>query len=432
MKFKTAISLVLIAVIVLLFAGCNDANKTVEEEYGINNCSVVYFENGSVEFKNRGKNTNEKTVYELASNGKTIAAYTALSMVDEGVLSLDEKIAPYLDDELITDDERINDITLKQLLSHTAGFSPNYEIVTDKKIYSDPGDKFCYSGVGYIYLQNVIENASGLTMDQAAYNYVFEPLGMNNSTFESVPTVTPYMNPGSAVLYALGMFVISFVVLIVLSLIIGKVTEFKLFSFRSAFLASFVLAGVINAAFLLFVFVSKVFVLFAVCFMLMGIVLRISTGTKFFYASVPVIMGLIAAVGFILPVNIPVTNDIVARDANCAYTFRSTAEDMSLFCSELMDRAKDQDDFYNIMFQPAVEIDEENEWGLGIAVEHEGSETTYWHSGINPGFQSLYVLNPEEDKYVIVLTNSDNGLDYSKDLARDYLGVEGVWDIKRG
>ena len=148
MKFKTAISLALIAVIVLLFAGCNDANKTVEEEYGINKCSVVYYENGSVQFKNRGKNTNEKTVYELASNGKTIAAYTALSMVDEGVLSLDEKIAPYLDDELITDDERINDITLKQLLSHTAGFSPNYEIVTDKKIYSGPGDKFCYSGVG--------------------------------------------------------------------------------------------------------------------------------------------------------------------------------------------------------------------------------------------------------------------------------------------
>ena len=60
-----------------------------------------------------------------------------------------------------------------------------------------------------------------------------------------------------------------------------------------------------------------------------------------------------------------------------------------------------------------------------------GCGTTYWHSGINPGFQSLYVLYPEEDKYIVVITNSDRGLDFAKETARDYLGINGVWDIKR-
>lgn len=102
---------------------------------------------------------------------------------------------------MLTDDERIYDITLKQLLCHTAGFSPSFELGVDKKIYSDPGEKFCYSGVGYIYLQNVIENVSGMTIEQAAQYYVFEPLGMNNSTFEHVKTVTPYMKLSSVVIY---------------------------------------------------------------------------------------------------------------------------------------------------------------------------------------------------------------------------------------
>ena len=84
------------------------------------------------------------------------------------------------------------------------------------------------------------------------------------------------------------------------------------------------------------------------------------------------------------------------------------------------------------MFIPAVTIDENNAWGLGIAIENtDDSGKTYWHSGINPGFQSLFVLYPEENKYAVILTNSDSGLDYSKETARSFLGVGGEWDIKR-
>ncbi|MBO4609323.1 MAG: serine hydrolase, partial [Lachnospiraceae bacterium] len=118
--------------------------------------------------------------------------------------------------------------------------------------------------------------------------------------------------------------------------------------------------------------------------------------------------------------------------ANVAYTFRSTGEDMALFCTDLMKKYAEDTGTFGEMFDENIVIDDENSWGLGIAIENtEGFGTTYWHSGINPGFQSLYVLYPEEDKYIVVITNSDRGLDFAKEAARGYLGINGVWDIKR-
>lgn len=80
-----------------------------------------------------------------------------------------------------------------QLLKHTAGFSPSFELGVDKKLYSHPDSEFRYSGVGYIYLQNVIETISGMNLEQTATYYVFQPLGMKNSIFKNRKTVTPYM-----------------------------------------------------------------------------------------------------------------------------------------------------------------------------------------------------------------------------------------------
>ena len=434
---KTAIRLfVIISIFIFtisLSACKNQREQSLEEKYNIKNCSVVCSENNSIEFYNFGNGTDEKTVYELASNGKPIAAYIALAMVDEGILDINEKIAPYLASDLLTDDKRLNEITLYQLLCHSAGFSPNYELGTDKKIYSDPGTKFCYSGVGYIYLQNVIENASGKTLEQAAEHYVFKPLGMENSTFESVTTITPYMNFSSALLYALAVFILSFIVLLIIAFIVGKLTKFKYFEFSTVFPLCFLVAGIANAIFLLFFFVSKVLLVFLICFAVMGATLFWTKKyTKLFYACIPIITLALFVFSFISSVSIPVTNDLIAKVPNCAYTFKSTSEDMSLFCEELMKKANSSDDSFKNMFVPAVEIDENNAWGLGIAIETiSGSGTTYWHSGINPGFQSLFVLCPERNKYIVILTNSDSGLDYSKERARSFLDIYGEWDIKR-
>lgn len=394
--------------------------------------SIVYYESGKAVFQNYGDEINEKSVFELASNGKAVSAYIALKMVDEGKLNLNDKIAPFLDADLITEDKRIYDITLKQLLCHTAGFSPSYELGIDKKIYTDPGGKFCYSGVGYIYLQNVIENVSGMTIEEAADYYVFEPLGMNNSTFTYAKTVTPYMNLSSAVLYMFAVFVTVFMILLPIGLAIRKITKCRIFSGKIIFIVCFVVAGIINMLFLLFIFVSKVAADFGICFAWMGLLLLFTRKSKtLFYAVVPIMTAFMLVLGFTISISIPVTNDIVAKEPNCAYTLKSTSEDMSLFCQELMKQYYSSDGVVKDMFSDAITIDAVNSWGLGIAIEAEREGETYWHSGINPGFQSLFVLYPLQDQYVIILTNSDRGLSFAKEAAGAFLEVDGKWEIQR-
>lgn len=420
MKKVTIVLAVILLGILLVVTVCG-----MKPENAVNGYSIAYSENNEITYQNHGKNINENSVFELASNGKVVGAYIALKMADEGMLSLDEKIAPHLSSDLLTDDARMKDITIRQLLCHTAGFSPAFELGVDKKIYSDPGKKFRYSGVGYIYLQDVIENVSGMTMEQAAKHYVFEPLGMKNSTFERAKTVTPYMKLFSVVIYALAVFLAAFIVLLLIVSLIGKITKFRFYSFKKGMLACMALASIINILFLMLIFVSKVTVAFIIYLALLGVILLVTRRKSFLFCfSMPVLTIVILILGLTVPVSVPVANDLVARESNCAYTLKSTSEDMAVFCGELMGMKE--------MFVPAVSIDDVNSWGLGIAIEEtESSGTTYWHSGINPGFQSLLVLCPQQDRYMVVLTNSDSGLDFAKNMVRTILGINGEWDIKR-
>lgn len=430
-------AVVFVFVIVLLGAALSAAVPVSQDAEGISQShdvkgySIAYYENNEITFRNYGDGINEKSVFELASNGKTVSAYIILKMVDGGKIRLDDKIAPFLDDDLLTDDPRMEDITVRQLLCHTAGFSPSFELGIDKKIYTDPGEEFRYSGVGYMYLQNVIENVSGMTLEEAADYYVFEPLGMDDSTFVHTKTATPYMNLSSVVLYIFSAFVIVFIALLLIVSAVGKIAKRRFLSHKVIFFTLFLTAGMINTLFLLFV-VSKTAAIFESCFIWMGLLLWLTRkNTKFFFAVVPIMTALLLILGFAIPISVPVTNDIVARESNCAYTFKSTSEDMSLFCQELMRQYHSGDGAVKDMFSEAVAIDPANGWGLGIAIEAEREGKTYWHSGINPGFQSLFVLYPSQNKYVIILTNSDSGLLFAKEAASAFLEVDGKWEIRR-
>ena len=79
-KTFRCILILLLAVMTMLLAGCSDKPA----DY-----TIVRYENGEVTYENSG--SDEKAIYELGSNGKTVAAYTALAMVDEGILELEFK-----------------------------------------------------------------------------------------------------------------------------------------------------------------------------------------------------------------------------------------------------------------------------------------------------------------------------------------------------
>jgi CubicO group peptidase (beta-lactamase class C family) len=123
------------------------------------------------------------SVFEAASLSKPVFAYAVLQLVDQGVMDLDTPISDYYEYEDIAEDERHKLITPRMVLTHSPGF-PNWrprdgELTIDR----EPGTEFSYSGEGFVYLQRAVTHLTEEPLDQLARRLVFEPLGMNSSSY---------------------------------------------------------------------------------------------------------------------------------------------------------------------------------------------------------------------------------------------------------
>jgi CubicO group peptidase (beta-lactamase class C family) len=124
------------------------------------------------------------TVFEAASLSKPVFAYAVLKLLDGGQLDLDAPLTRYLPGNYdVGDDPRLNQITARRVLSHTTGF-PNWRQRGGAlRIYFTPGERFSYSGEGYVYLAKVIEHLTGERFNDFMKRSVFEPLGMTSSSY---------------------------------------------------------------------------------------------------------------------------------------------------------------------------------------------------------------------------------------------------------
>ena len=129
--------------------------------------------------------TNE-TIFEAASLSKVVFAYGVLKLVDEGKIDLDVPLNKYLGNNYdVGDDARLNLITARRVLSHTGGF-PNWRSDENGKlpINFTPGEKFSYSGEGFVYLSKVVEKITAMPLEDFMQKTVLIPLGMTNSSFQ--------------------------------------------------------------------------------------------------------------------------------------------------------------------------------------------------------------------------------------------------------
>jgi CubicO group peptidase (beta-lactamase class C family) len=121
------------------------------------------------------------TVFPAASLSKPVVAYIGLRLADRGALDLDRPLWAYLPVERLQHDKRGERITARMVLSHTTGL-PNWG--PEKLPFNaDPGERFGYSGEGFVYLQKVLEKLTGMPLEALAKKEVFEPLGMTRSSF---------------------------------------------------------------------------------------------------------------------------------------------------------------------------------------------------------------------------------------------------------
>jgi len=84
----------------------------------IRNNQIVWSDGFGVANRLTDRPVSSKTVFEVASISKVVTAYTALRLVEEGKLSLDEPVHTYLKKPWLPPSVFADKITLRHLLSH--------------------------------------------------------------------------------------------------------------------------------------------------------------------------------------------------------------------------------------------------------------------------------------------------------------------------
>lgn len=183
-----------------------------------------------------GEPMREDSLFRIASMTKAITSAAVMSLVEDGVISLDDPVSQYLPEfgtpRRIFSDENSSEttgISIHDLLTHRSGltygwfgpeeldavyreqeinnlFEPTDETIGDRvsriarlPLKFKPGTAWDY-GVSTDVLGRVVEVASGLTLEQFFYERFFRPLGMNDTHF----CVPEAKHRRLATLYTLG------------------------------------------------------------------------------------------------------------------------------------------------------------------------------------------------------------------------------------
>ena len=317
-----------------------------------------------------GTRVDAETVFEAASLSKPTVAYLALMMVDRGRIELDAPIRDYLAESPVPDDARGDRITVRHVLSHSSGLQ-NWRFRKEDtlRLAFDPGERFSYSGEGFVLLQRVLEHRTNTAFARLMREELFEPLGMRRASFVWNDALAPNVaRPHSSRGVAQDSF--------------GQ----RLGRELAAHAASRTPPG---------------------------------TAESLRYPE------LVAAATAIAPDRPPFPNFLVP---NAAASLLTTAADYARFVSLLLDDAaappavRLRPATREAMRTPQVRLAPDLAWGLGVALEERGGTTLFWHWGDNGGYKNFVIADPAGKRARVIFTNGAGGLKVAERLLREEYG----------
>jgi CubicO group peptidase (beta-lactamase class C family) len=385
------------------------------------------------------------TVFEVASISKVVTAYTALRLVEQGSLSLDEPVVTYLSEPWLPPSEYREQITLRHLASHSSGLS-DQQLPLDKSILFKPGSGFLYSGVGALYLQEVIEQVTGQPLDDVAHALVLEPLGMASSGFGNNAEMMPRMANGHMDyrLPVLAFAVPCAVIFIALGLVGLLILRFRSGMWRPSrkmVLGTWLLAGTLALLGLwlvlgsdlpnLVLLVAAVGAVLALALAVMDLI-----GRLLFTRLPDALQGAktqgllrITWIGLAFLVLLWLAGRItgplpaaLSPQPSAIGSLRTSAADLAKFLIEVAEPQHLNAQLGAQVRTPQVSAGRSMSWGLGPGIHHGEQGDALWQNGQTPGFRSLMVIYPEQRIGVVVLTNSDHGFPLACDVAERALG----------
>ncbi len=189
------------------FSGVDKKFAESKKELGKNTVMLIY-KDGKIIYKKETDDFKANSPEPIASCSKWLTAALVMTFVDEGKLSLDDKVSTYLP---IFAKYGKSFITIRNCLSHQTGIHQDHvnlltimehkkfanleEEVNDyaskKEIEFNPGTGFFYGGTGLNIAARVLEVLTKKSFDQLMNERIIRPLAMRNTSFFNEKAVNP-------------------------------------------------------------------------------------------------------------------------------------------------------------------------------------------------------------------------------------------------
>ncbi|MFS0880199.1 serine hydrolase domain-containing protein [Metabacillus niabensis] len=186
-------------------------SKQVQKDKNLESAFLlVHSERNSIHLHIAEGAMNPKQPAYMASVGKIFTSVLISMLYENGKISFEDRMTNYLNPEIVKHlhvyegKDYTNDIKIKHLLNQTSGLYDNFRPLLNKvlddpyftispqeaiiwakthqKPHFPPGNGFKYTDTNYHLLGLIIENLTGIPFHEALKQFIYQPLGMMNSS----------------------------------------------------------------------------------------------------------------------------------------------------------------------------------------------------------------------------------------------------------
>lgn len=395
------------------------------------------------------------TMFEAGSIGLSLQAFTALQMVQQGKLTLDEPLSRMLAERWLPNRAASDAVTLRHVLTHRSGLSDHVRLGS-RSVGFEPGSGYRHSGMGFVYLAHVMAEADGKPFDRLMRERLFQPLGMSSSGYVIPEALVDAVARGHDALWVpIAAFAVPLVAIfagaLIVTLLIVRLGFHRLKLKPFDLVPAAVLAPLGASLFLYYmqggwalIFCLGYFIVWIAGVLLLTAAIQygrfvlgqgwqdgmVSRGMRREAFSPFSFVAVVLASLFFMSWQVP----LPARDGddfNAAMSLRSSAHDLARFAAGFINgdligvsaRARMVDERIEV----SGPIGDRAGTGLGFYTRERMDGLTIWQSSANIGLRGLMVIEPARRSAVVVLTNSDSGKVLMQEVAGHVLGVETPW-----
>jgi beta-lactamase class C len=163
----------------------------------VQDTSIIYLKGFGLKEIGKKDSIDTHTVFRLASVSKCFAPVLTGLLVEDGILSWNDRVVKYLPQFALKSKESTDSLTLKHVLSHTTGLPYHtytnmveegmelkamLALLRDVNLTAKPGEMYSYQNVAYSLIAEVILSATGKSYEQLMKERIFTPLHMQDAS----------------------------------------------------------------------------------------------------------------------------------------------------------------------------------------------------------------------------------------------------------